>query len=220
LTATGSIDFIGEGLMLSSLIVLLRKAPFLSPKDHLNQKPARQRRKAVFGFPASVDILADIKFAALIEGGIQGIILDLDNTIISEDDRYLSPYAEAWISQAKDLGIKFFILSNGKRRYRVEYWSSYLGIPAINPAKKPFPGAFGKALKVMNLRPKQVVVIGDSRHTDILGAWWVGCPWIQVASLPHPPRWWEKLLGKYVQQPYVLKQKPWDFNPSTYFEES
>ena len=199
---------------------LLRKNPFLSSKDHWNQKPAQQQRKAAFGFPASVDVLADIKIVALMEVGIQGIILDLDNTIISEDDRYLSPYAEAWISQAKDLGIKFFILSNGKRRYRVEYWSSYLGILAINPAKKPFPAAFRKALKCMSLKPKQVVVIGDSRHTDVFGAWWVGCPCIQVASLPHPPRWWEKLLGKYVQNPYSLKQELWDFNPSTYFEES
>ncbi|MBE9125753.1 MULTISPECIES: YqeG family HAD IIIA-type phosphatase [unclassified Coleofasciculus] len=149
-------------------------------------------------------ILASIEIESLNSSGIKGIILDLDNTVISEDDRYLSPGAEAWIQQAKLLGFKFFILSNGKRRYRVKYWSHRLDIQTINPARKPFPVGFRRALAHMQLKPKQVVVIGDSRHTDILGAYFSGCLSIQVASLPHPPRWWEKLAGKWVQMPYPL----------------
>jgi HAD superfamily phosphatase (TIGR01668 family) len=167
-------------------------------------------------FPNYADTLAAIEVKGLISSGIRGIILDLDNTIISEDDRYVSPYAEVWIQQAKTLGIRFFLLSNGKKRYRMNYWSNYLSIPALSPARKPFPPAFRKAMQHMHLSPKQVVVIGDSRHTDILGAWLVGCPSIQVASLPHPPRWWERLLGKYVQTPYPKTLDLWDFSPSTY----
>lgn len=169
----------------------------------LGQRPA-------LSFPPQAETLAAIDIQSLISLGIRAVILDLDNTIISEDDRYLSPYAEAWIKQAKDLGVRFFILSNGKRRARVKYWSSYLDIPAISPAKKPFPGAFRKAMKYMNVLPNQVVVIGDSRHTDVLGAWLSGCFSIQVASLPHPLRWWERLLGKYVQTPYPSAQMLWD----------
>jgi HAD superfamily phosphatase (TIGR01668 family) len=112
--------------------------------------------------------------------------------------------------QAKFQGLRFFILSNGKRRYRVKAWSHRLDIPAINPASKPFAFAFRKALKYMQLQPKQVIVIGDSRHTDKLGAWLVGCPSIQVATLPHPFRWWEKLLGKRVQIPYPNDHEVWD----------
>jgi uncharacterized protein len=168
--------------------------------------------------PTLVNSVAAIDFAGLIKLGINGIIIDLDNTIISEDDRYVSPHAFTWINQAKKSGLKLFILSNGKRHYRVRYWSQYLDIPAISPAKKPFPNAFRKALKHMQLTPKQVVVVGDSRHTDILGAWIVGCPSIQVASLPHPPRWWEKLIGRYVQTTYPVEQELWDFQPSNYCE--
>lgn len=164
------------------------------------------------------DTLAEIEIDRLIDSGIKGIIIDLDNTIVSEDDRYLSPYAIAWIVRAKKLGIKLFILSNGKRNYRVEYWSTYLGIPAINPAKKPFPGAFRKAMRTMQLAPDRVVVIGDSFHTDLVGAWIVGCPHIQVASLPHPPRWWEKLIGRYVQIAYPSKSELWEFQSSNYFK--
>jgi uncharacterized protein len=177
-----------------------------------------KRRTSSYNFPKQVHSVASINLDWLIESGIQGAIIDLDNTIISEDDKYLSPNAVDWIDQAIKSGIKIFILSNGKRNYRVKYWSQYLNIPAINPAKKPFPTAFRKAMKQMNLSPPQVIVIGDSRHTDILGAWIVGCHSIQVASLPHPPRWWEKLLGKYVQTAYPTEQELWQFQLSNYHE--
>lgn len=165
-----------------------------------------------FSFSRRAYNLACIDLALLRQNGIRGVILDLDNTIVSEDDRYLSPGAEAWIEQAQQEGMQLFILSNGKRRYRVEFWSLRLGVPALSPAKKPFPFAFRKAIDQMQLFPNQVVVIGDSRHTDVLGAWIVGCPSIQVATLPHPFRWWEKLFGKQVQTPYPIHLELWDCN--------
>ncbi len=164
-------------------------------------------RRQVKKISPQIDKLASINLASLQRTGIRGIILDLDNTIVSEDDRYLSPGVEAWIKHALALGFKLFILSNGKRRYRVVYWSRRLGIVAFSPAHKPFGAGFQRALASMRLLPQQVVVIGDSWHTDILGAGWAGCYSIQVATLPHPPRWWERIVGRWVQIPY---QHPWE----------
>ncbi len=166
--------------------------------------------------PRQADTLASIEIDWLKTCGIQGIILDLDNTIVSEDDRYLSPRAQEWITQAKLAGLQFFILSNGKRRYRVKFWSHHLDIPSLSPAKKPFPPAFRHAMAHMQLRAKHVVVIGDSLHTDFVGAWLCGCSYIQVATLPHPPRWWEKLAGKWVQQPYPPGHEIWEFDVTKY----
>lgn len=204
--------------MLNILNIVLKTVvlfvPRLMPRYRLTQRTNRRwRSHQIVNVPNPAETLATIDVHYLVSLGIRAIILDLDNTIISEDDRYGSPYAEAWIMQAKDLGVRFFILSNGKRRARVKYWSQYLDIPAISPARKPFPDAFRQAMKYMDVTPEQVVVIGDSRHTDILGAWLVGCLSIQVASLPHPPRWWERLCGKYVQIPYSSDQKLWDVQP-------
>jgi uncharacterized protein len=169
-------------------------------------------------FPNRSPTLASVSLDRLIESGIKGIIIDLDNTIVSEDDRYLSPNAISWIELAKTSGFKLFMLSNGKRHYRVRYWSEYLDIPAISPARKPFPGALNRALRGMQLAPDRVVVIGDSLHTDLLGAWIVGCAHIQVASLPHPPRWWERSIGKYVQVAYPIDGELWEFQASNYFK--
>lgn len=159
--------------------------------------------------PRQTGYLAEVDLALLIAHDIQGVILDLDNTIVSEDDRYLSPNSETWIERAKHAGLKLFILSNGKRLYRLNYWSARLRIPAIHRAQKPFPMAFRKALIHMQLQPNQIVVIGDSRHTDIVGAWLMGCSSIQVATLPHPYHWWEKLLGKYIQTSYPINYEIW-----------
>lgn len=160
--------------------------------------------------PRQVTHLAAIDVVRLQKHRISGIVLDLDNTIVSEDDRYLSPGAEDWIRQAQSAGLRFCILSNGKRRRRVQLWAERLNVPAISPAHKPFPFAFYKALKIMRLPRAQVIVIGDSYHTDVLGAWLIGLPCIQVATLPHPARWWEKLLGQYVQVPYPEHLDLWN----------
>ncbi|BAZ06719.1 YqeG family HAD IIIA-type phosphatase [Calothrix sp. NIES-3974] len=162
------------------------------------------------------ETVADIDINWLKLCQFQGIILDLDNTIISEDDRYLSPHVEAWISEAKSAGFKMFMLSNGKRRHRVIYWSNRLNIPALSPARKPLPKAFKHAISVMQIKPHQVVVIGDSFHTDILGAKIIGCASIQVASLPHPPRWWEKIAGRFVQKSYPHLRELWLFEKQDY----
>ncbi|BAZ41405.1 HAD-superfamily hydrolase subfamily IIIA [Calothrix sp. NIES-4101] len=174
---------------------------FFKRCDRKPQKPYRY----------SVEILADIDIDWLVHCGCKGIILDLDNTIVSEDDRYLSPGAEEWISKAKFAGLVFFILSNGKRQHRVLYWSKRLGIPALSPAKKPFPKALRHAISYMRSYPSQVFVIGDSFHTDVMGAKITGCHCIQVATLPHPPRWWEIIAGRYLQKPYPQQREIWNF---------
>jgi uncharacterized protein len=169
-----------------------------------------QKTTKKIDFLQQVTTVACIDLQVLQLSGIKGIILDLDNTIVSEDDRYLSPHAETWLEKAKLEGFQFFILSNGKRKHRLIYWAQRLNMPAINPAKKPFPHNFRKAFRHMGLTSKEIVVIGDSFHTDVLGAFFSGCSCIQVASLPHPPRWWEKLFGRWVHKLYPKNLELWE----------
>ncbi len=63
-----------------------------------------------YHFPQQAYNLAAVDLSFLMRSQIRGVILDLDNTIVSEDDRYLSPRAEEWIQQAKERGLKFFIM--------------------------------------------------------------------------------------------------------------
>lgn len=158
-------------------------------------------------------LLSDISIDQLCKSGIGGVLLDLDNTVVSEDDHCISPYAEQWIAEAKSAGIRFFLLSNGKRQQRVKQWSQRLEVEAFSPARKPLPFAFRHGLKQLRLCRKKVVVIGDGMHTDIVGAWLCGLRSIQVASLPHSPlRWWERLAGRWLQLPYPSDREVWQLD--------
>ncbi|MDX2230524.1 MAG: YqeG family HAD IIIA-type phosphatase [Leptolyngbyaceae cyanobacterium bins.349] len=202
--------------MFSHIVSFFKQSPPRARSLPSDSAKYVQNGRAVQKLPSKAVTLAFIDIDSLLQSQVRGVILDLDNTVVSEDDRYLCPHAEKWIEAAKHAGLKFYILSNGKRRYRVRYWSARLDMPAINPARKPFPFAFRQAFKHMQLKPEQVVVIGDSFHTDVLGALWNGCRSIQVASLPHKPRWWERLLGRYIQTPYPAEFELWNFDPSSY----
>jgi hypothetical protein len=79
----------------------LRKI-FFSPTSFL-RSITQVKRASLKGnsyrFTREAYTLAFIDADLLKISGILGVILALDNTIVSEDDRYLSPGAEAWIKQ-------------------------------------------------------------------------------------------------------------------------
>lgn len=166
----------------------------------LNYVLNRKRKELIV--KRRITCVADINLNTLLILNKRGIILDLDNTLISEDDRYFSPYIQLWIEQAKQKEIKLFILSNSKRRKRVDHWSAYFDISAIGAAKKPLLKNFKQAIFKLGVPKHQIIIVGDAMHTDGLGAWFVGCDWIQVASLPHPMHWWEKLLSSWIHISY------------------
>lgn len=110
----------------------------------------------------------DISPKALKESGIKGIITDLDNTLVEWDRPNATPQLLEWFKEVKDQGMKITIVSNNNER-RVKAFSDPHQIPFIYRAKKPMGNAFLKAVKNMNLKKEEVVVIGDQLLTDVLG---------------------------------------------------
>lgn len=102
------------------------------------------------------------------ETGIKGIITDLDNTLVEWDRPNATPKLMEWFKELKDQGMKVTIVSNNNEA-RVKSFSEPLNIPFIYKARKPMGKAFVKAVKDMNLKKEDVVVIGDQLLTDVLG---------------------------------------------------
>lgn len=100
--------------------------------------------------------------------GIRGIITDLDNTLVEWDRPDATPKLIEWLASMKQSGIKVVIVSNNNEM-RVKSFSEPLGIPFIFQARKPMGKAFRRAIKVLDLQRKQIVVIGDQMLTDIFG---------------------------------------------------
>lgn len=98
--------------------------------------------------------------------GIEGIILDIDETL-RKDMQQIPKCNQEWINMAKQR-IKIIVLSNGIDKSIEEYFKTK-GIKYIGFAHKPIKKNFIKACKDLNLKPEQVLVIGDQTIEDVYG---------------------------------------------------
>jgi len=101
--------------------------------------------------------------------GFLGIIADLDNTLVSARTTAATPELARWMEGVRERGFRVVIVSNN-RRARVSAIAGPLGVPYISSARKPLARAFRQALRLLELPPERVAVIGDQLITDVLGA--------------------------------------------------
>lgn len=98
--------------------------------------------------------------------GIEGIILDVDETLRKEM-RDIPKCNKEWIESLKGK-LKIIILSNGKDKMIEQYFKEN-GIDYIGFAHKPLKKNFLKACEKMNLSPDKIMTIGDSLFDDVYG---------------------------------------------------
>lgn len=99
--------------------------------------------------------------------GVKTLLMDLDNTLDPYTVSEPSEQTIAWAKQMLDAGLEIYILSNNSGR-RVGHYASLLGVKARYFMRKPFSGPLKKFLKEMNLKPEEVLLIGDQIQTDVL----------------------------------------------------
>lgn len=110
-----------------------------------------------------------ITLELLKENHIQGIILDVDNTLI-DLERNLLEGIEQWCKELKEQNIKFCILSNSNHKDKVKAVAEKLQIPYFYFGMKPLKKGFKKAIELLNLPVENIAVVGDQIFTDIVGA--------------------------------------------------
>lgn len=110
----------------------------------------------------------EITIDLLKENDIKGILLDVDNTLIDFNLKILDG-AKEWCQNLKKQGIKLCILSNTNKIEKVKRVARELDLEYINFAKKPSKGGFIRAMKLLDLKSKNIAVAGDQVLTDVLG---------------------------------------------------
>ena len=113
--------------------------------------------------------ITDITIDYLKQNNIEGLILDVDNTLIDYNKNML-PGLEAWIEKIKKNNIKCIIVSNSNKKDKVETVAKKLDIPYIFFATKPLKRGFKKAQKILGIENENIGVIGDQIFTDVIGA--------------------------------------------------
>ncbi len=112
--------------------------------------------------------LHDVSLEDLCAGGIRGLIVDLDNTLMGFRESELGGEHVAWVEEAHARGMRIVMLSNNFSE-RVSSVAARLGVGCIPNALKPLPFGFMRAVRALQLPRRAVAVVGDQLFTDVLG---------------------------------------------------
>ncbi len=140
---------------------------------------------------------------------IQGILVDMDNTLLPWNDIKISKETFEWIDSIKLSKIKICIITNsGKERTSTVMTDTNLDY--IHTAFKPFPFSFIRGRKILGVKRENICVIGDQMITDALGSKILGYKCIIVNPMSPKEqkgtainRFFERLLfGRDVRDTY------------------
>lgn len=103
----------------------------------------------------------DISIEFLNKNNIKGLILDVDNTLISLDKKM--PFGVSdWAKNLKEKGIKICILSNSNKIEKVEAVAKIIEVPYIFFGKKPLKSGFLRARDILKLDNENIAVVRRS----------------------------------------------------------
>ncbi len=114
--------------------------------------------------------------------GIKGVLLDIDNTLITHKQKIPDDKVISLIKYFQENNIQTAIVSNATKR-RVEVFNEKLGLYARYRSFKPSKRGFLKAMTKLKLIPEETAVIGDQLFTDIRGGNRIGLTTILVEPL-------------------------------------
>ncbi|MER3473152.1 MAG: YqeG family HAD IIIA-type phosphatase [Armatimonadota bacterium] len=130
-----------------------------------------------------VSSVTDIDPASLKQQGIQAVLLDLDNTLVPWQKLDVPEPVRRWIQAMKGAGLRLCLVSNTRRRRRLEILAKELDIAYVPKAFKPRRYGLRQALQRLNATAQQAVMIGDQIFTDVWGGNRMGMRTILVAPM-------------------------------------
>lgn len=148
-----------------------------------------------------ISSVSDITPDMLISENVEGLVLDIDNTLAPRHVPLPDDTLKKWIAGLVAAKVKLYIISNN-RSGRVSKFSEALGLPFMCNGMKPFPRSFRFAVRQMGLRKESVAAVGDQIYTDIMGAHAAGIrAWLVMPIDPreHPLT----KLRRYFEKPFL-----------------
>ena len=102
----------------------------------------------------------EVNFELLMNLGVQGICVDLDDTLVASNKQTIDKRYKFWIEELKAANFSVILLSNSSA-FRVNRWARALEIEGLSLVGKPLPLAFYRASKCLGTSLVKTVVIGD-----------------------------------------------------------
>ena len=127
--------------------------------------------------------------------GVQGLVLDVDNTLTGDESQTLDEEVRGWLDTMRAAGIALTIASNNDAA-RVRPFADRVGLQFVSMACKPLPIGLMVARRRMGVKRREMAMVGDQLYADRMAAALYGIPGLMV--IPRGPD-----LGAQV----ILKRK-------------
>ncbi len=141
------------------------------------------------------DSIYEVDLDLLKKNKIEGLIIDIDNTLVGWDTLLPTITVKEWLEKLVTLGFNICLVSNNNQK-RVMYFSKELNIPFIYQARKPMKKNFLAAMEILETTNQRTAIIGDQIFTDVLGGNRLGLTTILVKPIKSKEFWWTNFVRK------------------------
>lgn len=148
------------------------------------------------------DSIFSLNLDKLHKKNIKGLIIDIDNTLVSWDIKQAEENTIEWLLNLQKEGFKVCLVSNNTEE-RVVKFNEKLQLPAIHRAAKPRTTGFKKAMQIMGTSVENTAIIGDQIFTDILGGNRMKLTTVLLVPIEGQEFWWTTFVRKIER--HVLK---------------
>jgi hypothetical protein len=98
---------------------------------------------------------------------IDGLVLDVDDTIVPISTDIVNPDVLGWIEEIRSI-VPLWLVTNNPKEYRIGKIAESLSLPYFLGAGKPSRRKLRQAVEAMQLPPERVAMVGDRVFTDVL----------------------------------------------------
>lgn len=123
---------------------------------------------------------------------LDGLLLDVDNTLKDHDAAEFHDEIVAWSRSLRQAGTRLCLLSNGRPR-RIARLAFHLGVPYVARAFKPLPFGCRAGLRALDVAPGRAAVVGDQLFADVLAGRLGGLRTILVTPTSSVEPWFTRL---------------------------
>jgi HAD superfamily phosphatase (TIGR01668 family) len=131
------------------------------------------------------DTIANLTPQIVRQNQIEGLILDVDETLVPFRQKEVSEDLTQWVTAMREVA-SIWLVSNNISQNRISGIANALNLPYIAAAKKPSRRKLRQAAVAMSLPVEKVAMVGDRLFTDVLAGNRLGMFTILVEPMVDP----------------------------------
>ena len=117
---------------------------------------------------------------------IQGLVLDVDETLVPIKMSQISAEILPWVESVRTVTPQIWLVSNNVSESRINSIAEALNVPYLIGAAKPSRRKIRRAVEAMNLPMERVAMVGDRLFTDVLAGNRLGMFTVLVKPMVDP----------------------------------